>query len=143
MVAAWWRSASPVTCWHRVAGKARCDCGNCRRAGRSVTGIAHDDSVNGIAFLDADREIVTAGYDGVLARRAIDGQLLEQVETPAAITHMVADSGTDRLLTGHADGSVRLWRATDFTLLQEQQLHRGAVKAVAIAPGCRTLCLQQ
>ncbi len=31
---------------------------------------AHDDSVNGIAFLDADREIVTAGYDGVLARRA-------------------------------------------------------------------------
>ncbi len=65
----------------------------------------------------------------------VDGQLLEQLETPAAITHMVADSGTDRLLTGHADGSVRLWRATDFTLLQEQQLHRGAVKAVAIAPG--------
>lgn len=95
----------------------------------------HDDSVNGIAFLDADREIVTAGYDGVLARRAVDGQLLEQLETPAAITHMVADSRADRLLSGHADGSVRLWKATDFTLLQEQQLHRGAVKAVAIAPG--------
>ena len=97
--------------------------------------LAHSDSVNGIAFLEGDREIVTAGYDGVLARRAIDGQLLEQVKTPAAITHMVADSKTDRLLTGHADGSVRLWRATDFSLLQEQQLHQGAVKAVAIAPG--------
>jgi WD40 repeat protein len=96
---------------------------------------AHDDSVNGIAFVAADHEIVTAGYDGVLARRAVDGQLLEQLETPAAITHMVADSSADRLLTGHADGSVRLWKATDFTLLQEQQLHRGAVKAVAIAPG--------
>jgi WD40 repeat protein len=97
--------------------------------------LAHDDSVNGIAFLDADHEIVTAGYDGVLARRAVDGRLLEQFKTPAAITHMVADSSADRLLTGHADGSVRLWKATDFTLLQEQQLHRGAVKALAIAPG--------
>jgi len=97
--------------------------------------LAHGDSVNGIAFINDDREIVTAGYDGVLARRAVDGQLLEQVKTPAAITHMVADGSTDRLLTGHADGSVRVWRATDFALLQQQQLHRGAVKAVAIAPG--------
>jgi WD40 repeat protein len=96
---------------------------------------AHSDSVNGIAFLATDRQIVTAGYDGLLARRAVDGQLLQQIKTPAAITHMVADSDTDRLLTGHADGSVRLWKATDFTLLQEQQLHQGAVKAVAIAPG--------
>ena len=96
---------------------------------------AHSDSVNGIAFLDSDRVIVTAGYDGVLARRAIDGQLLQQVRTASPVTHMVADSKTDRLLTGHVDGSVRLWKAEDFTLLQEQQLHHGAVKAVAIAPG--------
>ncbi len=97
--------------------------------------LAHSDSVNGIAFLEADREIVTAGYDGLLARRAVNGQLLQQIKTPAAITHMAADSAADRLLTGHADGTVRLWRATDFSLLQEQQLHQGAVKAVAIAPG--------
>ena len=97
--------------------------------------LAHSDSVNGIAFLESDREIVTAGYDGWLARRSIDGQLLEQVRTPSPVTHMVANNKIDRLLTGHGDGSVRLWRATDFTLLQEQQLHRGAVKAVAIDPG--------
>lgn len=97
--------------------------------------LAHGNSVNGIAFIESDREIVTAGYDGVLARRAVDGRLLEQVKTPAAITHMVADAGADRLVTGHGDGTVRLWRAADFTLLQEQQLHQGAVKAVAIAPG--------
>ena len=96
---------------------------------------AHSGSVNGIVFLDADRQIVTAGYDGLLARRAVDGGLLEQIKTPSAIMHMVADIKTDRLVTGHIDGSVRLWRATDFTLLQEQQLHRGAVKAVTIAPG--------
>jgi WD40 repeat protein len=97
--------------------------------------LAHSDSVNGIAFLKSDREIVTAGYDGLLTRRAIDGQLLEQVRTPSAVTHMVADIKTDRLLTGHDDGTVRLWKAADFTLLKEQQLHQGAVKAVAIDPG--------
>ena len=96
---------------------------------------AHGDSVNGIAFLDADRQIVTAGYDGVLARRAVDGGLLQQITTPSAVTHMVADARSDRLVTGHRDGSVRLWKATDFTLLKAQQLHKGAVKAVAIAPG--------
>jgi WD40 repeat protein len=97
--------------------------------------LAHGDSVNGITFLDADRQIVTAGYDGLLARRAVDGGLLQQITTPSAVTHMVADTRTDRLVTGHSDGSVRLWRATDFTLLKEQQLHKGAIKAVAIAPG--------
>ena len=96
---------------------------------------AHSDSVNGIAFLDNDRQIITAGYDGLLARRAVNGGLLQQIVTPSAITHMVADSGTDRLVTGHKDGSVRLWKATDFTLLKEQQLHKGAIKAVAIGPG--------
>lgn len=97
--------------------------------------LAHDDSVNGIAFLDDDRQIATAGYDGVLARRTISGHMLEQIRTSSPVTHMVADASADRLLTGHRDGTVRLWRAADFTLLQEQQLHRGAVKAVAIAPG--------
>lgn len=97
--------------------------------------LAHSDSVNGIAFLKSDREIVTAGYDGLLTRRAVDGQLLGQIKTPSPVTHMVADIKTDRLLSGHVDGSVRLWKATDFSLLKEQQLHKGAVKAVAIAPG--------
>ena len=96
---------------------------------------AHSDSVNGIAFLDNDRQIITAGYDGLLARRAVNGGLLQQITTPSAVTHMVADPGADRLVTGHKDGSVRLWKATDFTLLKEQQLHKGAIKAVAIGPG--------
>jgi len=96
---------------------------------------AHADSVNGIAFVDDDRQIITAGFDGVLARRAIDGHLLERITTPAPITHMVADAQADRLLTGHNDGTVRLWQASDFALISEVSAHRGAVKAVAIAPG--------
>ena len=93
---------------------------------------AHGDSVNGIVFIDADRQIITAGYDGVLDRRSVDGVLLQRIDRLPAVMHMVADADADRLLTGHKDGSVRLCKASDFTLLQQQTLHRGAVKAVAI-----------
>jgi WD40 repeat protein len=92
----------------------------------------HSDSVNGIAFVDNDGQVITAGYDGLLVRRAVTGTRLASVETGSPVTHMVADSGSGRVLTGHADGVVRIWRASDFTLLQERTLHRGAVKAVAI-----------
>jgi len=94
----------------------------------------HSDSVNGIAFLDADRQVVTAGYDGVLQRRGIDGELQQQLTGLVPIMHMEADAATDRLITGHRDGSVRVWKASDFTLQSEQQLHRSEVKAVAIDP---------
>jgi WD40 repeat protein len=92
----------------------------------------HSDSVNGIAFVDNAGQVITAGYDGLLVRRAVDGARLASVATGSPVTHMTADSHTDRVLTGHADGMVRIWRASDFTLLQERSLHRGAVMAVAI-----------
>ncbi|MGB5260365.1 MAG: hypothetical protein WBO34_07570 [Gammaproteobacteria bacterium] len=95
---------------------------------------AHTDSVNGIVFVDAGQGLVTAGYDGRIVRWSIDGRLLEQVESPAPVTHMVALETADYLLTGHADGSVRQWRLSDLAMLQTQTLHRGSVKAVAIAP---------
>ena len=92
----------------------------------------HADSVNGIAFLGGDRQLVTAGYEGVLVKRDMVGNVLLRVTSPAPVTHMVADPGRDRVLTGHSDGAVRLWRLGDFSLLQERPLHRGDVKAVAI-----------
>lgn len=95
----------------------------------------HSDSVNGIAFMDDDAQVITAGYDGRLVRRSVYGALLAAIGSGSPVTHMVADSGSDRMLTGHADGMVRIWRASDFTLLAERRLHRGVVKAVAIEAG--------
>ena len=95
----------------------------------------HSDSVNGITFMDADAQVITAGYDGRLVRRSVYGALLAAIDSGSPVTHMVADSGSDRMLTGHADGMVRIWRASDFTLLAERRLHRGVVKAVAIEAG--------
>jgi len=92
----------------------------------------HSDSVNGIAFVDDDRQVITAGYDGLLVRRTVNGVRLASIAAGSPVTHMAADGHAGRMLTGHADGVVRIWRVSDFTLLQEITLHRGAVKAVAI-----------
>ena len=93
---------------------------------------AHRDSVNGIAFSSADELLISAGYDGELVAWTLDGQVVRRVVTPAPVMHMEASPAFDRVLTGHSDGSVRLWQLSDFTLLNERQLHQGRVKAVAI-----------
>jgi len=95
---------------------------------------AHLDSVNGLVFAGDDRHIITAGYDGLLVRWTLGGESVRRVDTPAPVTHMAADVGNNRLITGHDDGSVRIWQASDFSLLDERKLHHGAVKAVAIEP---------
>ena len=64
----------------------------------------HSDSVNGIAFLDADQQVVTAGYDGILERRGLDGELLQQLTGLIPVTHMDADAGSERQVNPHRDG---------------------------------------
>jgi WD40 repeat protein len=98
---------------------------------------AHEDSVNGIGFVANDRQVISAGYDGVLAAWDRQGKLIRRQQTPAPVTHMVTSAQTGEIVTGHADGSVRIWRLPDFGLLQERVLHRGAVRAVAIDPVSR------
>jgi len=98
---------------------------------------AHDGSVNGAVFSADGERIITAGYDGTLAEWTIDGVLVRRITTPEHVMHMMADYRQDRLLTGHADGSVRLWEARSLALLETRQLHQGAVKAVAINPAAR------
>ncbi|MBT8122490.1 MAG: hypothetical protein KJO10_08155, partial [Gammaproteobacteria bacterium] len=93
---------------------------------------AHTDSVNGIVFLNGDRELVTAGYDGRIARWSVDGSLLQSVDTGVPITHMVAQAASDRMLTGHNDGTVKVWRLTDIAVIETRRLHTRAVRAVAI-----------
>ena len=93
---------------------------------------AHTDSVNGIVFLNDDRELVTAGYDGRIARWSVDGSLLQSVDTGVPITHMVAQASSDRMLTGHNDGTVKVWRLADLAVIETRRLHTRAVRAVAI-----------
>ena len=93
---------------------------------------AHQDSVNGVVFTDYDRHVVTAGYDGWLAEWTLAGAALHRVMTPAPITCMAASGRGNRLITGHDDGSVRIWQLQDLSLLEVRRLHSGNVKAVAL-----------
>lgn len=94
---------------------------------------AHSDSVNGLVLLRSGT-ILSAGFDGRLVRWRTDGSLLSALQTPAPITHMVADEASDRVVTGHADGSVRLWRLDDLQLIATHRDHHGSVRAVAYDP---------
>jgi len=102
-------------------------------SGREITGWhAHSGSVQGIHFLDQDRELLSAAYDGTIALWTRDGRLLKRFLTPSPVTDMAAAEADDLIVTGHRDGHVRLWRLGDFSLLGDLPLHRGAVRAVAI-----------
>ncbi len=99
--------------------------------------LAHVSSVNGAVFSADGKRVVTAGYDGTLAEWTVDGVLVRRISASQPVMHMMADHQHNRLLTGHDDGSVRLWEYRSLKLLQTRQLHRGAVKAVAIDPAVR------
>jgi WD40 repeat protein len=89
------------------------------------------DSLQGLVFLDHDRELLSTAYDGTLARWTRDGTLLKRVKTPAPVTSMAANEAADLVVTGHSDGNVRLWRLADLSLIQDLHPHHGKVRAVA------------
>lgn len=100
--------------------------------GKEVAGwMAHAGSLQGLQFLNHDREILSAAYDGVLAHWTRDGALLKRFVTPSPITDMAVDEASALVITGHNDGHVRLWQLTDLSLISDLPLHRGAVRAVA------------
>ncbi len=92
----------------------------------------HGEAVNGIVFDHGD--LITAGYDRRLVRWNTRGKLLDAVTTPSPITAMVVDSVHGRVITGHADGDVRVWRLSDFSLERTYGLHAGELRAVAVDP---------
>jgi len=96
---------------------------------------AHTDSVNGIVFIEDDRQLVTAGYDGMLVKWSLDGAVIKRIKTPAPVMHMVADHTRGRLITGHYDGSVRVWSLPGLDLINERALHPDSLKVVAIDAG--------
>jgi len=92
---------------------------------------AHEAPVTALAFIDADSALLSASEDASLARWNLSGGLLARVATPAAITTMVADATNNIVISGHADGAVRVWRLNDLTLQHTLTPLAGAIQAVA------------
>ena len=96
---------------------------------------AHAGTVNGIAFLDHDRRILSGGYDGELAEWDAQGRILRRVPSGSPVTALVADEEDNIVVTGHADGAVRVWNLATLTRQQDYRAHTGAVRAVTYARG--------
>lgn len=96
---------------------------------------AHSGTVNGIVFLDHDRRIFTGGYDGEFAEWDAQGRLLRRVPADSPITAMTADEQDNIVVTGHADGAVRVWRLDTLQRLFVYKVHDGEVRAVAYLHG--------
>jgi len=92
------------------------------------------DSVEGLQFLHQDKELISAGFDGVLARWTRAGTLIAKQTTPAPFTSMIVNEPAGLILTGHDDGHVRTWRLADLSLVNDLPLHHSHVLAVAWHP---------
>jgi WD40 repeat protein len=96
---------------------------------------AHVGTVNGIAFLDHDRRILTGGYDGEFAEWDAQGKQLRRMPAGSPITAMTVNEQDNIVITGHADGAVRVWRLDSLQRRYDYPAHKGAVRAVAYLPG--------
>lgn len=93
---------------------------------------AHFGMVQAIAFVDSDHRILSAGWDGALTAWDLHGQRLRTALSPSPIQAMAVAEEAGKIVTGHADGKVRVWSLAELSLLGEHRLHRSAVLAVAI-----------
>jgi WD40 repeat protein len=100
---------------------------------------AHAGAVQGLAFLRQDRMLLSAGWDGTLATWDSDGNLLARVHSVGPIIDIALDEASNVLVTGHGDGTVRLWRLAELVLDRAWPLNAGGVRAVAYHPASRRI----
>ncbi len=99
----------------------------------------HDSSVNALSFIPG--ALVSVGYGGTIRTWPLDGEgsptRVASVGFP--INDLAVDSSGARIVTGSADGIVRLWDLGNGELLRQYEGHEGAVLAVGMSPDGRTL----
>ncbi|MGH8719297.1 MAG: WD40 repeat domain-containing protein [Burkholderiales bacterium] len=89
---------------------------------------AHGDGVRVLEFLRADW-LVSSGDDGRIVLWELSSRrvLVEQQSSPVTAMRAI----DDRLITGHADGYLREWRAADLNPVRELRLP-SAIRALAV-----------
>lgn len=93
---------------------------------------AHRDGVNAVAFLPDGKGFASAGKDGIV--RVWDGEAFTAIDLKGHDGSVLSLSVRgDRLLSGGADGTLRLWGLSTGKRLQTLSGHQGAVNSVALS----------
>ncbi len=87
---------------------------------------AHESAIHGLGF--AGTGLITASQDGELVLWSRDGARQRVVESGVPLTRASVFGG--RLISGHTDGSVRVWRLPALEAEAHHALHAGSVTAV-------------
>ena len=103
------------------------------RSVRAVNG--HGDGIWGIRHTPDGSRVVSASDDSIALWDPVDGALIARIRVDGApATAFAMSRQGDRLLTGHFDGSVRVWSLADGELLSTLGRHQHRVVSVAFSP---------
>ncbi|MET0082345.1 MAG: hypothetical protein ABW079_04995 [Sedimenticola sp.] len=93
----------------------------------------HKGNIKGLAFAGEDDPLLASGgWDGRIASWSLGGDLLAEAATGTPVMHLAVSWSRGLLVSGHRDGSVRLWRFPDLEPVRSWRPHRSKVRAVAI-----------
>jgi WD40 repeat protein len=101
----------------------------------TVTIGAHDDTVNGVAFLGSGgTTLVSVGAEGKLKIWNVPGARPTLVQDAKSDVSALAVSPDGKLVaTGGSDSRIRLWNAADGKLLSDVPAHADAIRALQFA----------
>ena len=95
---------------------------------------AHRGEVKSLGFLDRDRSLISAGYDGRIVKWDLAGRPRQQVKTDSPITDVALDNRHGVIVSGHKDGTVRRWSLDRLRPLNRYRALSDQVRAVALDP---------
>lgn len=91
----------------------------------------HQGHITGLAFIANDRVVISAGYDGRIIYSSLDGSRLREVMTEPPITALATNEVADLMISGHKDGSIRIWSISQLAIKQRLQPHTDWIRAIA------------
>jgi WD40 repeat protein len=100
---------------------------------------AHRGEVKGLLFYDRDSKLLSAGFDGRLAKWNLRGELLQEQQSDSPVTQIRADRDSNLIVTGHLNGEVGFWTFDTLRRVRTEKPHSDWVRAMALEPRSRRL----
>ena len=95
---------------------------------------AHDDSVNGLVFINNNQALLTASFDKTIRIWNLHKQLLKEKKFDSPITSVAVNRAKNWLFTGHKDGSVRIINIGTLDVVHKFAIHKKQILGLTFSP---------